>query len=213
MKKLVWFLGILGLFTLFSKSYRQNLQSNRVVTRKGDSPQASRKLPHLTITSPAFAPGKVIPQVYARDGQNVSPPLEINGLPHLTQSLALILDDPDAPMPTPFVHWLLWNIPTGTRFMKSGEVPAGATPGKNSLNKLDYSGACPPSGTHHYRFKLYALDIVLDLPEGSDKNALEEAMKDHILASSQLIGLYKANPETQKKLVKDMSETLTPQAH
>jgi|GEM_PF-813085 len=211
MKKLVWFLGILGLFTLFSKGYRKNLQSKRIITRKGDSPLAPEKCPHFTITSAAFGPGQQIPQVYARDGHNVSPPLEINGLPHLTQSLALILDDPDAPMPTPFVHWLLWNIPTGTRFMKSGEVPLGAVQGKNSLNKLDYSGACPPNGTHHYRFKLYALDTVLDLPEGSEKPALEEAMTGHILAQSQLIGLYKANPVTQEKLAKDMAENLLPQ--
>ncbi len=140
----------------------------------------------LKLSSPAFADKQGIPSDYTCDGSDRIPPLEISGVPPNAKSLALVMDDPDAPMGT-WDHWVVWNIPPATKRIDS--EPEG-TPGKNSWGKTGYGGPCPPSGTHRYYFKLYALDSVLDLPAGSSKAALLSAMRGHILAEASLMGTY-----------------------
>ncbi len=144
----------------------------------------------VTITSTAFENNGNIPVKYTCDGDDVNPPLIIKDIPPGTESIALIADDPDAPMGT-WVHWVVWNIPPDTREIGEDSVPSGAQQGINDFRKHDYGGPCPPSGTHRYFFKAYALDRALDLSENSRKEDLEKAMKGHVLAEALIIGLYK----------------------
>lgn len=144
---------------------------------------------NMEISSPAFTHNGSIPAQYTCDGDDKSPPLRISGVPRGAKSLALIHDDPDAPMGT-WVHWLLWNINPLTEEIEENGVPPGAIEGTTSWGNTGYGGPCPPSGTHRYFFKLYALDTILDLPSSADMAKLEEAMASHILAKSELIGLY-----------------------
>ncbi len=141
----------------------------------------------LTVTSPAFQHNGLIPKNYTCDGDDVNPPLSIQSIPEGTQSLALIIDDPDASSKT-WVHWVVWNISTGKEI---GEDSVPGTEGLNDFNKHTYGGPSPPSGTHRYFFKVYALDSKLNLPPNSRKKDVEEAMKDHTLAKGEIIGLYK----------------------
>ncbi|WP_036224658.1 YbhB/YbcL family Raf kinase inhibitor-like protein [Mesoaciditoga lauensis] len=130
-----------------------------------------------------------IPKKYTCDGEDINPPLEIKSLPQSTESLAIIVDDPDAPMGT-FVHWVAWNIqPTGKIEENTMETFAR---GRNDFGRNSYNGPCPPRGhgIHHYHFKLYALDSFLNLKNGASKKQLEKEMKNHILSSTELIGLY-----------------------
>lgn len=140
----------------------------------------------LTVSSPAFQPGAEIPSQYTCDGQNINPPLQIQGIPAEANSLALVVEDPDAPRGT-FVHWLAWNIePAPT--IAEGSRPG--TEGTNDFGDKGYGGPCPPSGSHRYYFRVYALRSRLDLPAGADKKALEEAMKPHIIGEGVLMGKY-----------------------
>jgi Raf kinase inhibitor-like YbhB/YbcL family protein len=141
----------------------------------------------LTVKSSAFLNDGLIPAKYTCTGQNISPDMTIDGIPGNAKSLALILDDPDAPKGT-FVHWVMWNISVVS---KIEENSAPGMQGKNGANENKYTGPCPPSGVHHYHFKVYALDTQLQLPESTDKKALLKVMEGHILASGELIGLYK----------------------
>lgn len=143
----------------------------------------------MELSSPAFIHNATLSSKYTCDGENRSPPLQISGVPSGAKSLALIHDDPDAPMGT-WVHWLLWNIDPKTRDIPEGSVPPGAIEGTTSFRKTGYGGPCPPSGTHRYFFKLYALDALLDLPPSANKAKLEKALKGHTLAQAELIGLY-----------------------
>jgi Raf kinase inhibitor-like YbhB/YbcL family protein len=143
----------------------------------------------LKITSPAFGMNCPIPSRYTCDGNDVNPPLLIENLPQGTQSLALIVDDPDAPGGT-FVHWVVWNIGPETRAIAEDGVPPQALQGKNDFRQQSYGGPCPPSGTHRYFFKLYALDAKINLGAGAGKAALESAMKGHVLAKTELVGRY-----------------------
>jgi Raf kinase inhibitor-like YbhB/YbcL family protein len=145
-----------------------------------------RFMKELTISSPAFEGNKLIPSKYTCDGDDVNPPLHIEGIPEKTKSLVLTVDDPDAPMGT-WDHWTVWNIPP-TNKIKENSVPG--TEGTNTSGKHSYGGPCPPSGTHRYFFKVYALDTKLDLNPNSRKKDVEKAMKDHILAKGELVGLY-----------------------
>ncbi len=142
----------------------------------------------MELTSAVFKDEGSIPAKYTCDGDNISPPLEIEGIPEDTASLALVVDDPDAPGST-FDHWVVWNIPASTQKIAEGEQPNGVK-GKNDFGDLMYGGPCPPSGTHSYRFKIYALDTKLDLEEGSTKNELENAMDGAIIAKDVLVGNY-----------------------
>ncbi len=143
----------------------------------------------LSISSPAFENGHPIPPQFTADGDDVSPELTITSVPDGAASLALIMDDPDAPMGT-WVHWVVWNIPTDTAVIEEGSEPVGSAGGRNSWGRTGYGGPAPPSGTHRYFFKLFALDTVLDLPPTTDKAALEGAMEEHILDRTELMGTY-----------------------
>jgi len=140
----------------------------------------------LTVKSPAFDMNSTIPAEYTCDGSGVSPELIIGNIPPHAQSLAIIVEDPDAPHGT-FDHWLMWNIGTSG---KIHEGTAAGVQGKNGHHRHGYMGPCPPSGVHHYHFKVFALDTRLDLPGGSDKKSLISAMQGHIIAQGELIGLY-----------------------
>ena len=148
----------------------------------------------LVITSSAFSDGQAIPNRYSCDGPDVSPDLAWSGVPEGAASLALICDDPDAPMGT-WVHWVLFNIPVDADGLPA-EIPSdaalenGARHGTNDFRRLGYGGPCPPGGTHRYFFKLYALDTMLELESGITKAQLLEAMEGHILAEGQLMGTY-----------------------
>jgi hypothetical protein len=149
----------------------------------------------LEISSPEFSEGEMIPTRYTCDGPDVSPELSWRGVPEAAKSLALICDDPDAPMGT-WVHWVLFNIPSSANGL-TAEIPSdasletGARHGTNDFRRLGYGGPCPPGGTHRYFFKLYALDAELDLDSGVTKAQLVEAMQGHILTEAQLMGTYK----------------------
>ncbi|MFP4028917.1 MAG: YbhB/YbcL family Raf kinase inhibitor-like protein [Candidatus Brocadiia bacterium] len=142
----------------------------------------------MELSSRAFDDGGMIPSVYTCDGKDISPPLEISDVPPGTESLVLIIDDPDAPAGT-WDHWLLWNIPPETQEIPEDTRPQ-STAGTNDFGKREYGGPCPPSGTHTYLFKLYALDIVLNLSEGAKKQELEDTMEGHILGECVLKGDY-----------------------
>jgi Raf kinase inhibitor-like YbhB/YbcL family protein len=143
----------------------------------------------IQITSTAFSLGGKIPRIYTCDDQNVSPPLAWTGVPTNTVSLALIMDDPDAPSGT-WVHWVLYNLPPATSSLEQGKN-GGGTDGKNDFNKIGYGGPCPPRGSNHqYFIKIYALDSKPNLKTGATKAQLENAMRGHILAQGQMMGKY-----------------------
>jgi hypothetical protein len=148
----------------------------------------------LTVTSPAFADGGLIPVKYTCDGRDISPELRFSGVPAGAASLAILCDDPDAPVGD-WVHWLVFNIPPGAQTLAEGvslgDLHAeGATPGANGWGKLTYGGPCPPGGTHRYFFKVYALSGKLDLPAGANKARFLEAIRGHVLAEGHLMGRY-----------------------
>lgn len=143
----------------------------------------------IKITCSAFIEGELIPIKYTGDGEDVNPPLSIEGVPENARSLVLIVDDPDAPVGT-WNHWLVWNIDPLTREIKENRVPEKAVLGNNDFNRLTYGGPAPPSGVHRYFFRIYALDQVLGLPRGSRRSALDQAMQRHVLAEGALMGKY-----------------------
>ncbi|MGD9929954.1 MAG: YbhB/YbcL family Raf kinase inhibitor-like protein [Mangrovibacterium sp.] len=148
----------------------------------------------MEIHSSAFDEGATIPKKYTCDGPNVSPPLRWSGVPAGTKTLALICDDPDAPVGT-WVHWVIWNLPTATTELAEHVPPVelltnGAHQGKNDFRKIGYGGPCPPRGSHRYFFSLFALNTELQLKPGSTKADLLKAMDGHILAEALLMGRY-----------------------
>lgn len=151
----------------------------------------------MEIASPAFPEGQPIPDKYTGHGNDVSPPLQWSGAPPQTKSFALICDDPDAPMGT-FTHWVIYNLPaTNTavseNIPKTETLPDGSQQGKNSFDNVGYNGPAPPPGKpHHYYFTLYALDTMLNLAPGSNKDDLLHAMDKHVLAVGELIGTYQS---------------------
>jgi len=150
----------------------------------------------LTITSSAFEPNGAIPKQYTCEGDNISPPLHWSGMPKGTESLALIVDDPDAPDPKApritWVHWVLYNIPPTASGLQEAvhTLPGGTAEGKSSWKRTGYGGPCPPIGRHRYFFKLYALDTVLTGLDQPDKDTLEAALPGKVLDKAQLIGTY-----------------------
>jgi len=147
----------------------------------------------MIITSPSFVDGETIPKKFTCDGGSINPELQVHNVPHGAKSLALILHDPDAPIADGFTHWVVWNIDPRTTLIKEESVPPGAGEGANTGGFVGYAAPCPPPThpSHHYHFKLYALDAVLDLPNGATENDLLEAMKGHLLEEAELVGLYK----------------------
>ncbi len=152
----------------------------------------------LTIASSAFGAGQSIPTIYTCEGQDRSPPLSWSGVPAGTKSLALIVDDPDAPDPQApkmtWVHWLLYDISPATHALaesaSSVALPPGAVEGRNDFKRVRYGGPCPPIGRHRYFHKLYALDTLLPADKPLDKPGLEAAMRGHVLAHAELMGTY-----------------------
>ncbi len=144
----------------------------------------------LKISSPAFSHGESIPARYTCDGYDASPGLVIGKVPPAALSLALIVDDPDAPGGT-WVHWVVWNIPAQVREIPENDLPPLAIQGKNDWKRNKYGGPCPPSGTHRYFFRIFALDTTLNLNSSTTKADLERAMQGHILAKGELMGTYR----------------------
>lgn len=142
----------------------------------------------MKIISSAFNNSENIPSKYTCNGSNINPPLSFSDIPTNTKSLVLIVDDPDAPMGT-WIHWIVYNILPTTIGIEENSLPQNSLQGPTSFGKPGYGGPCPPSGIHHYHFKLYALNEVLT-DRNLDKSSLEQKMQDHILAQAELIGLY-----------------------
>jgi Raf kinase inhibitor-like YbhB/YbcL family protein len=143
----------------------------------------------MKITSPSFQEGGSIPEKFSKNGRNVSPELRIEGAPAQAKSLALIVDDPDAPVGL-FTHWLVWNIDPKIAQIAEGRAPSGAVQGKNDFGEIGYGGPQPPSGTHRYYFKVFALDRRLDLKPGAKRREVDAAIKGHVIGQGELMGRY-----------------------
>jgi Raf kinase inhibitor-like YbhB/YbcL family protein len=150
----------------------------------------------MQVSSAAFANGGTITKLYTGDGRDVSPPVQWSGAPAGVKGFALICDDPDAPRKDPWVHWVLFNLPSESKDLPegvptTGSLPSGAKQGKNDFGNLGYGGPAPPPGKpHRYNLKLYALDSTLDLSEGATKPDVEKAMKGHVVGQGHLMGTY-----------------------
>ncbi len=146
----------------------------------------------ILVKSSAFKEGGDVPLKHTCDGDNVNPLLEVRNAPAGTKSLVLIMDDPDATRGGTWYHWLVWNIDPKTQYIDEDTIPYGAVQGTGSGGRVRYEGPCPPRGNpaHHYRFSVYALDVLLELPAGSDEAALKAAIQGHVLAQGMLVGMY-----------------------
>jgi Raf kinase inhibitor-like YbhB/YbcL family protein len=154
----------------------------------------AKPMSSITVESRAFAHRQPIPAVHTCDGADISPPLSWSRGPDAAKSLVIICDDPDAPAGT-WVHWVMYDIPPGRDSLeqnipRNDTIPGLGTQGKNDFKRVGYNGPCPPGGTHRYFFKVYALDILLNLPAGKTKPEVEKAMIGHILAQGELVGTY-----------------------
>lgn len=159
------------------------------------SSEIEKEFKPLIVYSAAFQNGSSIPEKYTCEGDDINPPLDIKEIPDAVKSLALIVDDPDAPRGT-WLHWLVWNIPI-THHIKENEVPG--VEGINDFGKYSFGGPCPPSGTHRYFFRVYGLDGLVNIKQGASRQELEQAMRDHILAYGELVGLYQ---KTKKRRIR-----------
>ncbi|MEJ2446468.1 MAG: YbhB/YbcL family Raf kinase inhibitor-like protein [Anaerolineales bacterium] len=156
---------------------------------KESNPNGEGEIPmEMALTSPSFNNGEPIPAQFTCDGEDISPDLDWFGTPSDTVSLALIMDDPDAPVGT-WVHWVIYDLPFDVSGLRQGMDHSG-TDGLNSWNETGYGGPCPPSGTHRYYFKIYALDTELKLNPGADKETLLAAMEGHVIGQAELMGTY-----------------------
>lgn len=153
----------------------------------------------LKVASPAFKPGQAIPGKYSQLGKNISPPLKWSGVPKEAKSLVLVLEDPDAPLSSPFVHWVVYAIPADAVQLPEAvpakeqlEKPAGALQGRSSARKIGYFGPRPPKGDppHHYHFQLFALDTAVDLRPGSPLGDVVQVMKGHVIAKGETVGTF-----------------------
>jgi len=147
----------------------------------------------MELKSPLFKHGEIIPEYYTCLGPNINPPLQIEDVPLNAKSLVLVFEDLDA-TPKPWTHWMLFNIPVVTGIIKEGSIPKGAVESLANNHSFGYEGPCPKyfKGTHHYWFRIYALDTQLDLPAATKREAIEEKMKDHIIEKAELLGLCTA---------------------
>jgi hypothetical protein len=147
----------------------------------------------MELKSPLFKHGEAIPEFYTCLGLNVNPPLQIENVPSTAESLILVFEDVDA-TPKPWTHWMLFNIPVTTGIIKEGSIPKGAVEGLANNHSFGYEGPCSKyfKGTHHYWFRIYALDTPLDLPAATEREEIEEKMKDHIIEKAELLGLCTA---------------------
>jgi Raf kinase inhibitor-like YbhB/YbcL family protein len=180
-------LGVAGYFLAFKKP------RTVIFNNPSPSPANQASATPMQIFSPAFAAGQSIPAKYTCEGEGINPPLNFSDVPGETKSLALVVDDPDAPGGD-WVHWLVWDINPSTTEIAAGKVPAEATEGTTSFGQTGYGGPCPPSGSaHHYHFKLYALDAKLNLPTRTAKADLESAINGRVISQAELVGTYKQN--------------------
>ncbi len=192
-RKILFYIVTLAIITLII-SCSHDEKSTKTKTPVSGTKEGTA-MANIQLISSAFEEGKFIPSKYTCDGADVSPPLKWSNIPQNTKTIALICDDPDAPVGT-WVHWVMYNIPPTVSELTEG-VPSdktlsnGAIHGINDFKKYGYGGPCPPSGTHRYYFKIYALDTELQLAPGAKKSDVEKAMQGHILATGQLMGRYK----------------------
>ena len=186
-------IGIAALLVLIAIFFVASL----IIWRSSRSKDAvdAGTVPALTVTSSSFADGNMIPSKFTCDGGDISPQLTASGFPANTKSLAWVVDDPDAPIGT-FTHWVIFNLPTELSSLPEGasarpENLLHAIQGKNDFDKIGYGGPCPPGEKpHHYIFHAYAVDRLLELPEGATKSELATGVKGHVLAEGKLVGLY-----------------------
>jgi hypothetical protein len=209
LRKLIIGIIVLVIITAF---YHLTPNENHHFYVKGYSSNRGESVTSFSLTSPAFTNGSYIPERYACEGINISPEFHINNTPTGTQSLALIMDDPDAVAVAGYtwVHWLLWNIAPNTTVIRQNSVPANAISGRNSWGNTDYGGPCPPEGRDHlYFFKLYALNINLTIPS-TDAGSLMAAMDDHIIEQAVLTGRYtKGGPPAPSPTVTSSISTVS----
>jgi Raf kinase inhibitor-like YbhB/YbcL family protein len=185
-------ISLILIFIIFFYSCQK--KNPETVPEKQTTKQEGRKT-EMKITSSAFKEGEMIPSKYTCDGEDISPQLSWTGAPDNTKSFALIADDPDAPVGI-WVHWVIYNMPPAVmelkeNFPKDKSFDDGTKQGMTDFRRIGYGGPCPPSGTHRYYFKLYALDIILAKDAGLAKKELLDAMQGHIIAEAQLMGKYK----------------------
>ncbi len=194
MKSTVVPLVLVMLASLLACSNRTGSSVGTPVTQNQNQNQL-QSTKDIKLTSTAFKEGESIPHQYTCDGVNVSPPLEWSGVPKSAKTVAMIADDPDAPSGT-WVHWIVYNLPAENIGMvenlpASENLKAGGLQGKNDFGNVGYTGPCPPSGTHRYFFKIYALDGELALKARATKPEVEKAMEGHVVAQGQLMGTYR----------------------
>ena len=177
-----------------SSSEQPTEQSESTQNQSEPTEDESAADSNLTLTSTAFDDGEQIPTRYGYEADNVNPPLTVENVPDGTESLALIVDDPDAVEPAGKVwdHWVVWNISPDQGSIPEGWTPAEATAGTNDYGEVGYGGPNPPDAAHRYRFRLFALDTTLELPAETDADALETAIEGHIVARAELDGTYPA---------------------
>ncbi len=175
----VWTIAMVLFFTLGCLSLTQC---------QAQSPEV-KKQSMIKITSPAFHQEEMIPPQYTCVGKDINPPLHIEDVPASAKSLALIVDDPDAPMGI-WYHWLVWNIDPKTKEIPENSVPPHGVQGKNDFGKTKYGGPCPPFGTHRYYYRVFALDTQLHLPPGADKEAVKRALAGHVIDEGELMGKF-----------------------
>jgi Raf kinase inhibitor-like YbhB/YbcL family protein len=159
---------------------------------RSDAPAESSVPAAITVTSPAFAEGSVIPEQFTCRGAGQSPPLAWSGLPSGASSVAVVVEDPDAPGGT-FVHWVMYGLPADRADLPADAVPTDAVQARNSGGDVGWTPPCPPSGTHHYRFTVYALDRPVDLPEDASPAAAVRAVQDASIAEGTLTGMVSAS--------------------
>jgi len=192
-----WLIFLLVLILIVFVAGFAFFQGNREAKETESKTKIEKKEKSMTITSPAFGNNQKIPGKYTCDGENISPPLEFSDIPKNAQSLVLIADDPDAPSKT-WVHWIVYNIDPSTKKVEENSVPQSGIQGMTDFGEEGYGGPCPPpalqnrdeSGTHRYFFKLYALDRMLDVPEGLAKQQILEKMDGLVADEAELVGLY-----------------------
>lgn len=159
------------------------------LTAQRSDQDSSKPSGTMKITSSAFKREESIPSKYTCTGEDVNPPLRFEEIPEEAASLALVVDDPDAPAGT-WIHWTLWNLSPETKKIEEDSVSQEAVQGTTDFGEKGYGGPCPPSGEHRYRFKIFALDKELNLKSGAEKEELDRAMEDHIIEKDELMGVY-----------------------
>ena len=159
----------------------------------------------MVISSKAFRQDEFIPVKYTCDGMDVNPPLTFSDIPDSARSLVLVMDDPDSKSGL-FTHWMLYNISPGTELLSENARSAAGTLGRNDFGTIGYGGPCPPTGAHHYYFRLFALNDELYLPEGLPRQDLNEALKNHIIEVAELVGLYEKRSEPSEVFAQDLNE-------